>query len=176
MFLTFRQDLARQFPPPITWKTCVLAFFEMSVWAVGIFRFGKWAQRVRFWPLRKLLMFIYFLLYKTSEAVSGIRISIYSEIGPGLVIHNFGGIVIRGRIGRNCTVIQGVQLISSADGKNAGWPTLGDNVFLGSGAKVVGAIRVGNNVRIGTNAVVHFDVPDGCMVRPPESVIVSPRK
>jgi serine O-acetyltransferase len=172
MFPTFRQDLAQKFPPPFTWRTWLTAFFEMSVWAVGIFRFGKWVQSIRFGLLRKALLVIYFLLYKTSEALSGVRISIYSEIGPGLVVHNFGGVIIRGRMGRNCTIVQGAQLISRSDGKDSGWPTLGDNVYVGSGAKVLGNIRVGNNVRIGANAVVMTDVPDNSLVMPPECKVI----
>jgi serine O-acetyltransferase len=149
-----------------------MAFFEMSVWAVGIFRFGKWVMGIRFGLLRKALLVVYFLLYKTSEALSGIRISIYSEIEPGLVVHNFGGVLIHGRLGRNCTIVQGAQLLSRSDGKDSGWPTLGDNVYVGSGAKVLGSIRVGNNVRIGANAVVMTDVPDNSLVMPPESKVI----
>lgn len=172
MLSTFRQDLAQKYNSSLTWKTGVRAFFEMSVWAVGIFRFGKWAHGVRFWPARKLLTAIYFFLYKISEAVSGIRISIYSEIGPGLVVHNFGGVIIHGRLGRNCTIVQGAQLISRSDGTDSGWPTLGDNVYVGSGAKVLGNAHIGNGVRIGANAVVMSDVPDNSVVMPPESRII----
>jgi serine O-acetyltransferase len=144
----------------------------MSVWAVGIFRFGKRVQGIRFWLPRKVLLAVYFLLYKISEALSGIRISIYSEIGPGLVVHNFGGVLIHGRLGRNCTIVQGAQLLSRSDGKDSGWPTLGDDVYVGSGAKVLGNVHVGNNVRIGANAVVMADVPDDSLVMPPESKVV----
>jgi len=144
----------------------------MSVWAVGIFRFGKRAQGIRFWLPRKVLLAVYFLLYKISEALSGIRISIYSEIGPGLVVHNYGGVLIHGRLGRNCTIVQGAQLLSRSDGKDSGWPTLGDDVYVGSGAKVLGNVHVGNNVRIGANAVVMADVPDDSLVMPPESKVV----
>jgi len=148
----------------------------MSVWAVGIFRFGKWAQAIKFRPLRRLLLLIYFLSYKLVEALSGIRISIDSEIGPGLVIHNFGGVVIHGRLGRNCTIVQGAQLISRSDGKQSGWPILGDAVFVGSGAKIVGNIKIGNNVKVGANAVVAADVPDDCIVLAPECIVLAQRR
>jgi serine O-acetyltransferase len=172
MFVTFRQDLAQTFPAPYTWRTCLTAFFQMPVWAVGIFRFGKRAQAIRFGLLRMALLAVYFLLYKISEVLSGIQISIHSEIGPGLVVHNFGGVLIQGRLGRNCTIVQGAQLIFGTDGKNSGWPTLGDNVYVGSGAKLLGNIRVGNNVRIGANAVVMGDVPDDSLVMPPECKVI----
>lgn len=172
MFVTFRQDLAQTFPAPFTWRTCVTAFFQMPVWAVGIFRFGKRAQAVRFGLLRMVLLAVHFLLYKISEVLSGIQISIRSEIGPGLVVHNFGGVLIQGRLGRNCTIVQGAQLISRSDGKDSGWPTLGENVYVGSGAKVLCNVQVGNNVRIGANAVVMADVPDDSLVMPPESKVI----
>jgi serine O-acetyltransferase len=172
MFSTFRQDLHRNFPGPATMRLVLLALFEMSIWAIAIFRFGKSVHGIRFRPARKLLLLVYFFLYKTCEAVTGIRISIESEIGPGLVIHNFGGIIIRGKLGANCTIVQGAQLLSRSDGKASGWPVLGDDVFVGSGAKVLGNVRIGNNVKIGANAVVRTDVPDDCVVMPPESAIV----
>lgn len=172
MFSIFGQDLARKFPPPRTIKTAFIAFFEMSVWAIGIFRFGKWAHGIGFQPLRKLLLLVYFLLYKVSEAISGIRISAHSEIGPGLVVQNFGGVIIHGTLGKNCTIVQGAQMLSRADGKQSGWPTLGDGVYVASGAKLLGNIKIGDNVRIGANAVVMTDVPDNSMVMPPESRVL----
>jgi serine O-acetyltransferase len=172
MFSTFRRDLARKFPGPASVRSVVVALFEMSVWAIGIFRFGKTVQRTGWTPVRKLLLAVYFVLYKISEALTGIRISIDSDIGPGLVVHNFGGVIIHGKLGANCTIVQGAQLISRADGKASGWPILGDNVYVGSGAKVLGNVRIGNNVRIGANAVVMTDVPDDSLVLPPDSAVI----
>lgn len=173
MLENFRADLKHYFGDrPRTLHALFCAFFEMSLWAIAIFRFGKWAQRVRFPLLRPVLLLIYFFLYKTAEGVTGIRISSESDIGPGLLIHNFGGIVIRGRVGRGCIIVQGAQLLSRADAKGEGWPTLGDHVFVGAGAKIIGDVRVGHHVQIGANAVVRTDVPDHAVVLPPECRIV----
>ncbi len=173
MFSAFRQDLQRKFSPsPLTFKLVFIAAFDMSLWAIGIFRFGKAAHRLGFSPARKLLLAVYFFLYKICEALTGIRISIESEIGPGLMVHNFGGVIIHGTLGENCTIVQGAQLISRSDGKASGWPTLGNNVYVGSGAKLLGNIRIGNNVRIGANAVVMSDVPDDSLVMPPECAVI----
>jgi serine O-acetyltransferase len=139
---------------------------------VVIFRFGKWVQTIPSRPVRLPLTVVYFLSYKFMEALSGIRISSESEIGPGLLIHNFGGVLIKATIGKNCTVVQGAQLISRADGKARGWPTLGDNVYVGAGAKILGNVRIGNNVTIGANAVVVADIPDDSLVLPPQSQVV----
>lgn len=57
-------------------------------------------------------------------------------------------------IGRNCNISQGVTLGLANRGKNKGYPTLGDNIYLGPGAKIVGAVHIGNNVCIGANCVV----------------------
>jgi serine O-acetyltransferase len=175
MFQTFKADLAHYFSymthGKIGPRHVVYAFFEMSIWAVAIFRFGKWAQHLRYSPLRKCFLAVYFLSYKFCELLTGIRISSDSEIGPGLVIHNFGGIIVHGNIGRNCFINQGSQMISRGDGRRSGWPTLGDNVYVGAGAKLVGNIRIGNNTRIGANAVVRRDVPDNCLVVPPECAV-----
>ncbi len=157
-------------------RTFVYALLEVSLWAIALFRIGQWVRRLRFRPLRLPLMAGYILSYKLCELVTGIRISADSEIAPGLVIHNFGGIIVHGRIGRNCFINQGSQMISRGDGKASGWPTLGDNVYVGSGAKLVGNINIGNNVLIGANTVVRRDVPDDSIVVPPEPVVKPRRK
>lgn len=149
------------------------AFFEMSLWAIAIFRFGKWAHGIRFRPVRWPLMIAYFFLYRASQAISGISISLASEVGPGLVIHNYGGVIVHGRVGRNCTFVQGAQMISRADGKGRGWPSLADEVYVGAGAKIMGNVSVGRRAQIGANAVVMTDVPEGAVVMPPECRIIS---
>jgi serine O-acetyltransferase len=174
MLHSFRADLHQHFVSTgsHSWGARVAAFFEMSLWAIAIFRFGKWAQRFRFRLVRWPLMLVYFLLYKVSQALSGIRISLDSEIGPGLVIHNFGGVIVHGRIGKNCVFLQGAQMISRGDGRARGWPTLGDGVYVGAGAKILGNVTVGDNARIGANCVVMTDVPAGATVMPPQPRVI----
>ncbi len=83
------------------------------------------------------------------------------NIGPGLFIqHGFSSIVF-GDLGSNCWINQQVT-IGTKD--NNGYPHIGDNVIITSGAKVLGNIKIGNNVTIGANAVVIKDVPDNCVV------------
>ena len=135
MFDTFKADLARYFGGPADARKVAYAFFEMSLWAIAIFRFGKWVQRIGFGPLRKLLLVVYFFLYKIAEALSGIRISSESEIGPGLEIHNFGGVLIKGKIGRNCSVNQGGQIVSRADGRGRGVADAGGRCVRGGGGR-----------------------------------------
>jgi len=85
-----------------------------------------------------------------------------ATIGKNLFIDHGSGVVIGETtiIGDNCTIYQGVTL--GGTGKETGkrHPTIGDNVFIGSGAKVLGNITIGNNVKIGANSVVLKDIPE----------------
>lgn len=95
------------------------------------------------------------------------EISPYATIGEGLRIHHSVGIVVGHEviIGRNCEIFQNVTIGSNRkerDGRMM--PIIGDNVSIGSGAVVVGAIKIGNNVMIGANSYVDKDVPDNALV------------
>ena len=65
-------------------------------------------------------------------------------------------------IGDNCLLYQGVTLGGTGKDKGKRHPTLGDNVMVGAGAKVLGPINIGNNVKVAANAVVLKDIPDNC--------------
>lgn len=88
----------------------------------------------------------------------------HSVFGPGLAIVHYGTIVISPNclIGSNCRIHVGVNI--GANGGETNAATIGDNVYIGPGAKIIGNIRIGNNVVIGANAVVTRDVPDGVTV------------
>lgn len=104
----------------------------------------------------------------------GIAIPEYTRIGPGLLINRFGGIYIGGdaEIGCNVNITHGVLLGYTNRGAKAGAPRVGDRVFLGAGAKVIGNIRLGNDSSIGANCVVTKDVPDsGVAVGIPSKII-----
>ncbi len=99
-----------------------------------------------------------------SRFVTGIEIHPGAKIGKGLVIDHGMGVVIgeTAEIGDNCTLYQGVTL--GGTGKDVGkrHPTLGDNVLVGAGAKVLGPFKIGNNSKIAANAVVLDEIPDNC--------------
>lgn len=78
----------------------------------------------------------------------------FNTFGPGLSIAHYGMIVVHGnaRIGKNCRIHEGVTI--GATGGNTNAPSIGDNVFIGSGAKILGGISIADNVAIGANAVV----------------------
>lgn len=82
--------------------------------------------------------------------------------------HGFQGVFISegATIGENCVIFHQVTIGSNtlSDSDGAGSPTIGDNVYIGCGAKIIGNVRVGNHVRIGANCVVTKDVPDNATV------------
>lgn len=94
-------------------------------------------------------------------------ISLRSQIGPGLVIVHGHDIVIGGnvRIGKKCKILNGVTLGNKdTESPINQQPTLGDNVVIGSGAKLLGAIQIGSNVIIGANSVVLKNIPQNVVV------------
>ena len=151
MFANIRQDL----------KAHGGRFGAQGFWALLVYRFGRWRYGVRPVLLRKCFSLVYHVLYKLVQIVTGIELPCEVEIGRNFVIDHFGGIVVSGyaRFGNDCRIRNGVVVgLAHADDPCA--PVIGDNVDIGAGAKVLGRIRVGNNVLIGANAVVTRDVPD----------------
>lgn len=88
-----------------------------------------------------------------------------NTFGPGLSIAHYGTIVVNSgaRIGSNCRLHVGVNIGTAAGANNAA-PTVGENVYIGPGAKLFGLITVGKGAVIGANAVVNRDVPAGVTV------------
>ena len=85
-----------------------------------------------------------------------------ASFGPGFVLVHSNGIVINSAVRGGRGVMLEHQVTIGAEKQQA--PVLGDNVFVGAGAKILGAVRIGNDVRVGANAVVLHDVPDGATV------------
>lgn len=96
-----------------------------------------------------------------SRNVTGIEIHPAAKIGKGLFIDHGMGVVIGETtvIGDNCTIYQGVTLGGTGKDKGKRHPTIGNNVLIGSGAKVLGPFKVGDNSKIAANAVVLNEVP-----------------
>lgn len=82
--------------------------------------------------------------------------------------HGIRGICISGEanIGNNCVIFQQVTIGSNTlqDSKRKGAPTIGDNCYIGAGAKIIGKVKIGDNVRIGANCVVTNDIPSNHVV------------
>lgn len=98
--------------------------------------------------------------------LTGIEIHPDAKIGKRLFIDHGMGIVIgeTTTIGDNCTIYHGVTLGGTGKDKYKRHPDLGNNVIVGCGAKVLGPIKIGNNVKIGANSVVLKEIPDNTTV------------
>uniref|UniRef100_UPI0025DF9B91 serine O-acetyltransferase n=1 Tax=Thiocapsa sp. TaxID=2024551 RepID=UPI0025DF9B91 len=98
------------------------------------------------------------------QIMTGIDLPCEARVGRRFLIEHFGGIIISGDavFGDDCVVRNGVTVGLRHRGVR-GAPVIGDRVDIGAGAKVLGPIRIGNDVAIGANAVVIRDVPDGCL-------------
>lgn len=107
----------------------------------------------------------------------GILLAPPTQVGPGLFLEHISDIFINPRtiIGSNCNIANGVTIGQTNRGKRKGTPVIGDNVFIGPGAKILGGIKIGNNVAIGANCVVVEDVPDNAVVAAQPGQIISYR-
>lgn len=96
----------------------------------------------------------------------GFQIPTETQIGEGFFIGHYGTVVInvKARIGRNCTIMHGITIGQANRGKLKGYPTIGDNVWIGTGSVIVGSIKIGSNVLIAPNSFVNIDVPDNSIV------------
>ena len=114
------------------------------------------------WFYRHRMFFIARWISQRAKFRTGVEIHPAAKIGEGLFIDHGTGVVIgeTAEIGKNCVIYQGVTL--GGTGKESGkrHPTLDDNVMVGAGAKVLGPIHIGSNVKIAAGAVVLDDIPD----------------
>lgn len=128
---------------------------------VRIVGYLKVARAFRFWlyPFAKLVLMHYRHLY-------GMAIAEYADIGPGLFVTRFGGIYLNGDsiLGANVNLSPLILLGQTNRGKTIGSPVIGNRVFIASGARITGAITLGDDIAIGANAVVVKDAPDGAVL------------
>jgi serine O-acetyltransferase len=129
--------------------------------ALAVHRFGNWRMGISSKLLRAPLSVAYRLLYRGVRNGYGIEVPYSARIGRRVTIEHQSDIVIHGNasIGDDCIIRQGVTLgIRDLDAVDAA-PRLGNNVSVGAGAKILGAVTVGDGAQIGANAVVLSDVP-----------------
>ncbi|MFB1488659.1 MULTISPECIES: serine O-acetyltransferase [unclassified Thiocapsa] len=154
MFENIRED----------WQTYERDWARQGFWVMLVYRFGRWRYRIENRVLRWPFSFLYKLLKVLSQIMTGIDLPCEVRVGRRFLIEHFGGIIISGDavFGDDCVVRNGVTVGLRHRGVR-GAPVIGDRVDIGAGAKVLGPIRIGNDVAIGANAVVIQDVPDGCL-------------
>lgn len=121
------------------------------------------AYRIAHYFYTKKLFFLARLISQISRFFTGIEIHPGAKIGRGLVIDHGMGVVIgeTAEIGDDVLLYHGVTLGGTGKDKGNRHPTLGNNVVIGAGAKVLGPIYIGSNSKVGANSVVLKDVPEG---------------
>ena len=144
-------------PAARNWLEVLLCYPGLQ--ALFLHRFAHWLYKVG-------VPFIPRFISHLARFFTGIEIHPGAQIGKGVFIDHGMGVVIgeTAIVGDKCLIYQGVTL--GGTGKETGkrHPTLGENVVVGGGAKVLGNIQIGNEVRIGAGSVVLRDVPSDCTV------------
>lgn len=131
-------------------------------WVMLVYRYGRWRYGVRPVPLRKFFSLIYHIAFKLVQILTGAEVPCETEIGDGFIIDHTYGVVISGyaKIGSNVRVRSGVVIgLRHVDDHCA--PVIGNDCDIGSGAKILGNVRLGNGVRVGANAVIISDFDSG---------------
>lgn len=123
-------------------------------------------HRIANFFFRHKLFFLARLTSQLSRFFTGIEIHPGAKIGKRLFIDHGSGVIIgeTTEIGDDCTLFQGVTLGGTGKDHGKRHPTLGNNVSVGSGAKILGPVTIGDNTKIAANAVVLNDVPPDCTV------------
>lgn len=130
------------------------------------FRFIYCFRRYKVARKYSLKWFFFKFLYRKYFIKYGIQIPIKVEIGEGLLLPHFGSIVINSKtiIGKNCNILQNVTLGNTKNGSKIGAPIIGNGVYIGPSATIIGNVNIGDNVLIAANTFVNFDVPSNSIV------------
>lgn len=137
---------------------------EFGFIAIAVYRFGRWSRTIRPRWLSLPVKALYRVLECFVQVLFGISISTDCEIGPGFYIGHFGGIHLHCKLGAHCSIGQGVTIGARGAGRSGGDPVVGDRVYVGAGAMILGGVKVGDDVIVGANTTVVTDVPAGCRV------------
>lgn len=175
---SFRADLRRYlvYAGGERWHRLRVAVTSDGAWAMAVYRFGR-SLRTQSLPLQPLL----WCLYRACEILVGIATSISidleARIAPGFYVGHFVSVRIGAGavIGRNSSVSQMCTIEGSGHFPERNAPVIGDRVYLGSGAKVIGPLRIGDGAAICANSVVVEDVPDNGVVLGNPGVVISRR-
>ena len=155
------------------WAGLIVNFFSPRFMPVVIYRLSHWCYKHRLYVFSKCFSLLNFVVF-------GLEIAVKCEIGKGLYFpHTQGTVIGCNSIGENATIYHNVTFgareidLTYSSGMR---PSLGDNVIVGAGAKVLGGIHVGNNARIAANSLVLEDVPPGATVGCAPAKIIKQRE
>lgn len=130
--------------------------------ALLAYRLGRWLLRAAgkwyLWPLLPVGWPLYYLLSRYVRAAFDIQLELSADIGPGFYIGHFGAIRVRRcRIGTNCSIGRLTEITPGAGGLG---PVIGNCVWIGAHAQIVGSYRIESGATVAAGAVVRRDVPD----------------
>lgn len=157
MFKNLRYDIASvKRNDPAARGTLEIVLLYPSIHALI---FHRWAH----WLFKNKCIFLARLISQISRFFTGIEIHPGAKIGKGVFIDHGMGVVIgeTAEVGNNVLIYHGVTLGGTGKDKGKRHPTVGNNVIIGSGAKVLGPIVIEDNVKIGANSIVLKNVPNG---------------
>ena len=127
---------------------------------------ARLAHMISHFLYKKSLLFLARLISQIARFLTGIEIHPGATLGAGILIDHGMGVVIgeTAELGDRITIYHGTTLGGTGKEKGKRHPTVGDNVVIGAGSKVLGNIKIGSNSKIGANSVVLDDVPEGATV------------
>ena len=139
-----------------------IILLTQGLWASAVYRAAHAIRLVRDEsPFHRLADLVFIFIQKWIEIITSINLPADCEIGEGLYIGHFGPIIVNGktRLGRNCNLSQGVTIGMVQRGERQGVPVIGDRVYIGPNAIIIGDVEVGHDVAIGAGAVVTRSAP-----------------
>lgn len=138
---------------------------SQGFWALFWHRFGNWRMSVRPRLLRAPLTVLYRIMFKLCEWVCGIMLPYTVRVGRRVRLEHFGGMILVAQaIGDDVILRQNTTLGIAGLANLSARPVIGNEVEVGAGAVIIGAVHVGDGAIVGANAVVTRDVPPGAVV------------
>jgi serine O-acetyltransferase len=160
MFETLRRDIqAARDRDPASRSTLEILFCYPGVHSV-------WFHRIAHWFWKRGFLFLGRFISHLNRFLTGVEIHPGAHLGPGLFIDHGMGVVIgeTTEVGKDVTIYQGVTLGGTSLERKKRHPTIGDNVVIGAGSKILGPFTVGENSKIGSGSVVTKKVPPNSVV------------
>lgn len=113
-----------------------------------------------------ILYYVLYPIYRYMKGKYAYELELQTRVGRGMLIVHYGGFRINANvvIGDNFTIFPGVTIGSIREGKRAGSPTIGNDVYVGANAAIVGGINIGDDVVVAPNTFINFDVPSHSVV------------
>lgn len=132
-----------------------------AFWTLAVYRFGRWSLRLRVAPLRWLMGKLYGLAFLWNEILTGNNLHREIEIGGDFHIIHSGSVRLHPQsvIGDRVGIMHNVTLGTNME--RLGAPRIGNDVFIGCGAVILGDVTIGDGARIAANSLVLSDVPPG---------------